>query len=69
MPSDQIILAIACTKSDLDSERVVSKSRAESFAKRVDARLYETSAKDNVGVDEIFSRLSEEVCVASHYFQ
>jgi ethanolamine utilization protein EutP (predicted NTPase) len=61
VPSDQIILAIACTKSDLDSERVVSKSRAESFAKRVDAMLYETSAKDNIGVEEIFSKLSEEV--------
>jgi hypothetical protein len=55
------VIAIACTKSDLEPERVVSRSRAENFAKRVDAILYETSAKDNLGVDEIFRQISEQI--------
>lgn len=61
VPPEQLIIAIACTKSDLESERVIARSRAEGFAKRVDAILYETSAKDNVGVDEIFKNISEQV--------
>lgn len=61
VPPEQLIIAIACTKSDLESERVVSRSRAENFAQRVDATLYETSAKDNVGVDEIFRHISEQI--------
>eukprot|EP00602_Paraphysomonas_sp_CaronLab_P006378 CAMPEP_0185027470 /NCGR_PEP_ID=MMETSP1103-20130426/12557_1 /TAXON_ID=36769 /ORGANISM="Paraphysomonas bandaiensis, Strain Caron Lab Isolate" /LENGTH=144 /DNA_ID=CAMNT_0027561483 /DNA_START=297 /DNA_END=731 /DNA_ORIENTATION=- len=59
VPAEKIVLAIACTKSDLESERVVSRSRAENFARRVDASLYETSAKDNYGVDDIFRNISE----------
>lgn len=58
---ENFILAIACNKSDLESERVVSKSRAEVFAAKNDAILFETSAKENIGVEEIFKRISEEV--------
>ena len=39
----------------------MSRSRAENFATRVDATLFETSAKDNIGVDEIFRQISEQI--------
>jgi len=58
---EDFILAIACNKSDLESERVVSKSRAEGFAAKNNALLFETSAKENTGVEELFKKISEEV--------
>jgi ethanolamine utilization protein EutP (predicted NTPase) len=39
----------------------VSKSRAEVFAEKNNALLFETSAKDNTGVEELFKKVSEEV--------
>jgi GTPase SAR1 family protein len=59
--AEQLVLAIACNKADLESSRVVSRSRADDFAKRVNAILYETSAKENFGVEEIFKKITEEV--------
>lgn len=61
--ADQILLAIACNKCDLEGERIVSKARAESFAQRVNALLFETSAKENYGVDELFRKITEEVLI------
>lgn len=61
MSEEQLILAIACNKADLEDQRVVSRTRAEQFASRVNAIMYETSAKENVGVEEIFKKISEEV--------
>lgn len=40
---------------------MVSKSRAETFATKNNAIMFETSAKENIGVDEIFKKISEEV--------
>jgi GTPase SAR1 family protein len=54
---------IACNKCDLEEERTVSKARAESFAQRVNAVLFETSAKENYGVDELFKKITEEVII------
>ena len=39
----------------------MSKSRAENFAAKNNAIIFETSAKENIGVDEIFKKISEEV--------
>jgi small GTP-binding protein len=61
IPKDEIVLTIAATKCDLESERAVSRQRTESFAARVNAFVAETSAKDNKGVEELFQKLSEEV--------
>jgi Ras-related protein Rab-22 len=58
--AEQLVLAIACNKADLESLRVISRSRAEQFAQRVNAILYETSAKENFGVEEIFKKITEE---------
>jgi small GTP-binding protein len=59
--AEGLIMVIACTKCDLEFERVVSRSRAEEFAQRVNATLFETSAKDNSGVNELFRCISEQV--------
>ena len=61
--SEQFVLAIACNKADLESSRVISRSRAEQFAQRVNAILYETSAKENFGVEKIFKKITEDVSI------
>jgi GTPase SAR1 family protein len=61
VPTDELILVIASNKIDLHEERVVSRTRVEEFAAKVKAHLFETSAKDNIGVDDMFRRIGEEV--------
>jgi len=62
VPADQnITLAIACNKCDCEESRVVEKARAEEFGERVGAVVFETSAKANIGVEDLFKRVTEEV--------
>jgi GTPase SAR1 family protein len=56
-----LVLAIAANKSDLADKRVVSKEQAEAYAAEIGAIIFETSAKDNIGVSEIFGSVSETV--------
>jgi len=65
--AEDLVLAIACNKCDLESERVVSKARAEQFAKKVDALFFETSAKEGTGVNELFLNISESVIKSKGY--
>lgn len=46
---------------DLEDQRVVSKTRIVDFAKKCNALTFETSAKDNIGIDDLFKRISEEM--------
>ena len=52
-----LVLAIACNKGDLADERVVSRARAEQFARSINAIIHETSAKENFGVAELFAKV------------
>lgn len=62
VPVDQLTLAIACNKCDCEEARVVTKGRADEFAERVgNALVFETSAKANEGVEELFKKVTEEV--------
>lgn len=56
-----LVLAIACNKGDLADERVVSRARAEQFARSINAIIHETSAKENFGVAELFAKVAERV--------
>lgn len=56
-----LILAIACNKADLKSQRVVSLERAQEFASSISAILMDTSAKENFGVSELFQQVTEQV--------
>jgi len=58
---DSFVLVIACNKVDLEDRRVVSKTRVVEFAKKCNALTFETSAKDNIGIDDLFKRISEEM--------
>jgi small GTP-binding protein len=51
---EDIILAIVGNKCDLNCDRRISKSVAENFARKVNAFYIETSARDNIMVEELF---------------
>jgi len=51
------VIAIAANKIDI-KRQVVSFDVAKAYAKSIDAIIQETSAKDNVGITELFWELS-----------
>ncbi|GAB5034081.1 ras-related protein rab-5c-like [Nannochloropsis oceanica] len=59
-PKDMEIM-IAGNKNDLESERQVARSDAEVYAKSIGAGYVETSAKDDVGVRDLFLSLCRKV--------
>lgn len=44
-------------QTDMEDKRIVSRARAEQFATEVGGLLCETSAKENWGVNELFSKV------------
>ncbi len=58
----KLVIAIAITKSDLDENRQETRRKAEEFASSInDALVLETSAKNDVGVRELFATVAERV--------
>lgn len=58
MLGDDVILCIVGNKTDLEKDRHVSIETAEEYARSVNAKLYNTSAKLNKGIEELFSDLA-----------
>mmetsp|Transcript_5908 Transcript_5908/g.5295 ORF Transcript_5908/g.5295 Transcript_5908/m.5295 type:complete len:185 (+) Transcript_5908:117-671(+) len=56
-PKD-IAIAIAGNKADLEDQREVSKAAAISYSEEIGAMYLETSAKDDLNVQDIFVQLS-----------
>ncbi|XP_041987356.1 ras-related protein Rab-21 [Aricia agestis] len=65
MLGTNIILVIAGNKVDLEHERTVPLEEAESYAEKVGAKHFHTSAKLNQGVEELFLELTQEMVVKS----
>jgi len=65
MLGNEIVLAIAGNKMDLERNRVVSVEKAESYAQSVGAKHYHTSAKLNKGVSELFLDLTKRMLDAN----
>lgn len=59
--TSNVILVIVGNKSDLESKRVVSMETAKQFADEKKITYYETSAKDNVNVNEVFTFLADKI--------
>ena len=55
---DDIVLVIAGNKCDKDSERQIKREDAEEYATRNNAKYFETSAKTNRGIEEVFNYLA-----------
>ena len=50
-------LVMVGNKVDLTESRTVTREQAEGLAQSLGVEYYETSAKDGVGVNEVFERL------------
>eukprot|EP01036_Dinobryon_divergens_P027419 gene27419-36191_t len=59
-PKD-IIIAIAGNKADLEEMREVDSKQARSYAEDIGAMYLETSAKDDLNVQDIFTSLSHRL--------
>ena len=57
---DKVNLGIAANKSDLMQQAVVTHLEGEEFAKKSNAIFYATSAKENIGIDNLFQSIIEE---------
>jgi len=60
---EDIRFVIMGTKSDLRNERVVSTDEGRQLAESLGAKFFETSAKKNLNVDEVFQVLAKAVSV------
>lgn len=49
------------TKSDLVEERQISREKAEAYAKQLNGKYFETSAKSGEYVVEVFQTISQEI--------
>lgn len=57
----EIIIVIVGNKIDLEKDRNVPAELAESYAQSVGAKHFETSAKLNDGVEEVFLELTKDM--------
>ena len=61
-PADEpLVLAIACNKADLAEQRVVPLEEATRYAESIGALIYETSAKSNTGVSQLFTDVARKL--------
>ena len=56
-----IIIAIAANKSDLYEEKKVENEKGEAFAQEIGAIFVSTSAKNNTGIQELFSCIGKKI--------
>eukprot|EP01099_Mayorella_cantabrigiensis_P000622 TRINITY_DN1270_c0_g1_i1.p1 TRINITY_DN1270_c0_g1~~TRINITY_DN1270_c0_g1_i1.p1 ORF type:complete len:202 (-),score=45.93 TRINITY_DN1270_c0_g1_i1:616-1221(-) len=61
MLGQDVVISIVGNKCDLERQRVVKEEEAKSYAQSVGASHYQTSAKLNKGVDELFLDLSKRM--------
>lgn len=53
------------TKSDLDSDRAVAAIERNSKAREWQCQSFEVSSKENIGVDEVFTKMVQEILKTS----
>ena len=56
-----IAIAIAANKCDMEESRKVPKETAREYAQSIDAFLFETSAKDDKGIEDLFLTISKKL--------
>uniref|UniRef100_A0AAV1VJM3 Uncharacterized protein n=1 Tax=Peronospora matthiolae TaxID=2874970 RepID=A0AAV1VJM3_9STRA len=62
---DNIVIAIAGNKSDLEERREVPASQARVYAEEIGALFIETSAKEDTNVSDLFIQISQALPTAS----
>ena len=59
--TNKIVLSLVGNKSDLEPLRVIKKEDGENLAKEYGISFFETSAKENSNIDNIFQFMAEEM--------
>jgi len=59
--TQDIVLAVVGNKCDMITARAVSREKALSFAKSINALFFETSAKEGEGLDSLFIEVSRKL--------
>jgi len=59
--AEDFFVVLSCNKSDLEASRVVSVPRVAAYAQEINAKVFLTSAKENMGVAELFNHISNEI--------
>eukprot|EP00292_Cryptomonas_paramecium_P032808 CAMPEP_0113705196 /NCGR_PEP_ID=MMETSP0038_2-20120614/26994_1 /TAXON_ID=2898 /ORGANISM="Cryptomonas paramecium" /LENGTH=88 /DNA_ID=CAMNT_0000630169 /DNA_START=489 /DNA_END=752 /DNA_ORIENTATION=- /assembly_acc=CAM_ASM_000170 len=59
--AEDVVLAIACNKCDMDAQRQIPQAEAGEYAASIGAACFETSAKTNRGIDELFLALARRL--------
>jgi GTPase SAR1 family protein len=62
---ENIVIAIAGNKCDLDDKREVERETAKTYAEEIDAIFVETSAKTGDNVQEMFTDISKRLPATS----
>ena len=58
---NKMSLVLVATKSDLNSERVISAEEGEKLAKEYGIKFFETSSKYNINITEVFYEIAEQI--------
>ncbi|VDK83749.1 unnamed protein product [Onchocerca ochengi] len=69
MLGDDVFLVIIGNKMDLERNRNVDTNEAIEYAKSINAEHFETSAKDNIGVTQVFDYLVKGLVERARYSQ
>lgn len=59
---DNAQVILVGNKSDMESERVVTYDRGKQLADQLGLEFFETSAKENINVKNVFERLVDIIC-------
>jgi len=59
---DNAQVTLAGNKCDMEDDRVVSAERGKQLAEQLSFEFFETSAKDNINVKQVFERLVDLIC-------
>ena len=58
---DNTKIILIGTKSDLETERKISRENAEKFAKSINVSYYEISSKTNININEVFEDMVKQI--------
>lgn len=59
---DNAQVILVGNKSDMEAERIVTYERGKQLADQLGLEFFETSAKENINVQDVFDRLVDSIC-------
>lgn len=63
--TNSVVIFLVANKSDMSSEEQVSMKTGIEYAKKLKAQFIQTSAKENIGIDDLFYNIAEKLYIKS----